>query len=124
MYYLSFRLVKKAISGRYLHHAGPPCLPPPSTGDKQELLSPRVLKVILLLSGFFFLVALYFILETLCSHEDKPTMVLKTQFESTMEIQTPDGVDLESFLPKTLAKDDEQRLRYRLILNSLVPRQY
>jgi len=104
------KLVKKAISGRYLHHAGPPCPLPPSTGAKQELLSPRVLKVILLLSGFFFLVALYFILETLCSHEDKTTMVLKTEFESTLEIQTPDGIDLESFLPKTLAKDDEQRL--------------
>ena len=56
------------------------------------------------------MVALYFIVEALCSQEEKP-VVIETELEQTMEIQTPEGVDLESFLPKTLARDDEVRLR-------------
>ena len=67
-------------------------------------------QVILLLSGFLFMAALYFIVEALCSQEEKP-VVVETELEQTMEIQTPEGFDLESFIPKTLARDDEVRLR-------------
>ena len=50
-------------------------------------------QVILLLSGFLFMVALYFIVEALCSQEEKP-VVVETELEQTMEIQTPEGFDL------------------------------
>lgn len=103
------RLVKKAISGRFLRHPGPPCSSPPAPTPKKEMLSPRMLKIILLLGGFFFLVGIYFVLETLCNNEEKDVKVVEADYES-MEIMTPDGFDMDAFVTGKLAKDDEERL--------------
>ena len=63
------------------------------------------------MSGFFFLVGVYFVLETLCDNDNKEKGIQVVQLESSMEIVTPDGFDLSTFMSGRLAKDDEERLR-------------
>ncbi|XP_065071198.1 proprotein convertase subtilisin/kexin type 7-like [Rhopilema esculentum] len=104
------RLVREVSSGKYLKEPGPPCLPPPSPVTEKILFSARFLKVLLLLSGFIFLVCTYFVLETVFSNEGK----FRTIDLNESDIQAADGLDLKTFLPKELAAQDQIRLNILL----------
>ena len=128
-----FSMVEEAATGKFLHSdKEPPCPPPPSPFGPQEVLSERTLKVclsfscywifvnyrqvyrvffhfccvfqiILLVSGFCLLVAVYYVIDVLFDNEansdvtDLPT--------------TPDGSDSASLIPSQLAEQDRIRLR-------------
>ncbi|XP_047128901.1 proprotein convertase subtilisin/kexin type 7 isoform X1 [Hydra vulgaris] len=105
------KLVTKAVSGRYLHLPGPPCPTPPATQPKKDIVSSRVLKLVLLLSGFFFIVSLYFILDAVCNSERKNVERSKAfEADGTLESISTDTFDFDTFIPATLTKNDEQRL--------------
>ncbi|KAK3751317.1 hypothetical protein QZH41_019534, partial [Actinostola sp. cb2023] len=63
-------IMEEGISGKYLRtDKAPPCPAPPSSVRNQEVLSERTLKVLLLFSGFCFLIALYYVLDVVFDNE-------------------------------------------------------
>ncbi|XP_031553978.1 proprotein convertase subtilisin/kexin type 7-like [Actinia tenebrosa] len=96
-------IMEEGISGKYLHtDKAPPCPPPPSSVKSQEIMSERMLKVLLLFSGFCFLIAIYYVLDVVFDNEGlgPPQPV-----EEKVENKEPSPL-----IPAKLAEEDWKRL--------------
>ena len=64
-------------------------------------------QILLMLSGFFFLVCTYFLLETIIDTKGK----FRTIDLNESDLQSPDRFDIKNFLPKELTAHDQVRLK-------------